>query len=258
MNENFCFTQSYTIDYYNQNMNGTLKESVLLNYLQEIATNHAEQLGIGPSYVFKNNYAWVVLRYKIELYSELNNLKKLIIETESRGIAKIYAFRDFALYNEANQCLGRVTSTWALIDMNTRKVLPIHQLLKDRFPTFQKREHDLAYSKTEIANERELQQEFLVRFDDIDINQHVNNSTYLTWILEAIPGKFRKEYYPRQLDIRYKKEAQLGDKIISQAHYDSEVNQSTHLVTNTQDEAVEAIIVWEKRSRQGPRNSTLA
>lgn len=249
----YCYTKSYDIDYYNQNMNGTIKESVLLNYLQEIATEHAEQLGIGPSYVFKNNYAWVVLRYKLELNRELNNLKQLTIKTESRGIAKIYAFRDFELFDESNQSLGRVTSTWALIDMSSRKVLPIHQLLKDQFPTFQKRENDLTYSKTEIAKERELSQDFLVRFDDIDINQHVNNSTYLTWILEAIPGNFRKEYYPKQLDIRYKKEAQLGDKISSQAHYDPEILQSTHLVSNTQYEAVEAVIQWGKRTQQGPR-----
>ena len=45
------FTKEYEIKYYEQNVNGDLKESALLNFLQDIATLSAESLGFGPSFV---------------------------------------------------------------------------------------------------------------------------------------------------------------------------------------------------------------
>ena len=67
------FTKEYEIKYYEQNVNGDLKESALLNFLQDIATLSAESLGFGPSFVFANNYAWVVLKYHIELFAPFRN-----------------------------------------------------------------------------------------------------------------------------------------------------------------------------------------
>ena len=87
--------KEYEIKYYEQNVLGNLKESALLNFLQDIATISAEQLGFGATYTFARNYAWVVLKYHIELYKELNNLPKIIIKTES-----IYNIAGFRLENE--------------------------------------------------------------------------------------------------------------------------------------------------------------
>lgn len=206
--------KEYEIKYYEQNLNSQLKESSLLNLLQDIATISAESLGFGPSYIFPKNYAWVVLKYHIELYKDLKNLNKLIIKTESRGTTKLYAFRDFELYSSQNELLGKVISAWALIDITTRKILLMQKTL-GFIKNFEPRLGDLEYGKIEPLKEVNYQKEFNVCFDDIDVNKHVNNSKYITWALEVLPVDFRMSYLSKVIDIKYKKEISFDEKVVS-------------------------------------------
>ena len=137
------FQKEYEIKYYEQNVKGSLKESALLNFMQDIATLSAESLGFGPSFVFANNFAWVVLKYHIELYDEIKNTNTLIIKTEPRGTSRLYAYRDFEFFVNNVQPVGKAVSTWALIDMNTRKLLPAEQILADYMPHYEKRDSEL-------------------------------------------------------------------------------------------------------------------
>lgn len=211
------FSKEYDIKYYEQNVNGDLKESALLNFLQDSATLSAESLGFGPSFVFKNNYAWVVLKYHIELYKEIRDFASITLKTEPRGISKLYAFRDFEIYSPEGECVGKVVSTWALIDMESRRMLPMQKVLAEFMLPFEKRDGDLEYNKIEHPDELMYQKVFDVRFDDIDVNRHANNSNYIVWALETLPQDFRLTHTPNVIDIKYRKEVSLGDKVLSEA-----------------------------------------
>lgn len=204
--------KTYEIKYHEQNMQGVLKESSLLNILQDIATLSAETLGFGPTFVFSNNYAWVVLKYHLEFYKEIKNISAIKVKTEPRGISKLYAFRDFEIYSEQDELLGRVASAWVLIDMDSRKMLPIQKIL-DFMPAFEKRENDLDYGKVDGFDESTFSKIFDVRFDDIDVNKHANNSNYIVWALETLPDDFRLNHYVKSIDIKYRKEIGLGAKV---------------------------------------------
>lgn len=242
----YTLQKEYEITYYEQNVNGDLKESGLLNFLQDIATISAEKLGFGPSYVFSHNYAWVVLKYHIELYKELKNLKKLVIKTESRGKTRLYAFRDFELYCENKTLLGRVASAWALIDMNSRKILPMQTAL-DFVKNFEKTEDDLDYGKIEPLSKTDFQKEFEVRFDDIDVNKHANNCNYIIWALETLDYDFRLQHSPRVIDIKYKKELRLGEIVVACAQLiEGDETVTLHSIKSKQsDEEITALkILW--------------
>ena len=211
------YAKEYEVKYYEQNVKGNLKESALLNLLQDAATLSAESLGFGPSFVFPNNYAWVVLKYHVELYKELNNLSSLILKTEPRGTSKLYAYRDFELYSSNNVLLGKVCSTWALIEMDSRRILPVQKILADYMPHFEKKETDLEYEKIEDITSVDFLKEFEVRFDDIDVNHHANNSDYVVWALESLPIEFRLEHAPQKIDIKFRKEIGLGGTVVSEA-----------------------------------------
>ncbi len=244
----YTLEKEYAITYYEQNVKGDLKESALLNFLQDIATISAEKLGFGPSYIFPHNYAWVVLKYHIELYKELKNLEKLIIKTESRGTTKLYAFRDFELYSADRTLLGRIVSAWVLIDIDSRKIQPMQTAL-DFVKSFEKRESDLDFSKIEQLSNIDCAKEFAVRFDDIDVNRHVNNSNYIIWALETLNPDFRFEYSPDSIDIKYKKELKLGDIVVSKAQITESDNIVTlHDITSklTGDEIASLKILWRK------------
>lgn len=238
------YSKEYEIKYYEQNMRGDLKESSLLNFLQDIATLSAESLGFGPTFVFSNNYAWVVLKYHIELYKELRNLDSIMIRTEPRGTSKLYAFRDFELYSN-DELFGRVVSTWALIDMNTRRMLPMQKVLPMMLP-YEKKETDLEYGKIDTVEDVTYSKEFDVRFDDIDVNHHANNCNYIIWALETLPQEFRLNNSPKIIDIRYRKEIGLNGKVLSQIF--AQDNTTLHVIKNASDneELCSIKIEWQK------------
>lgn len=246
---NNVLVKEYEIKYYEQNLNSQLKESSLLNLLQDIATISAESLGFGPSYIFPKNYAWVVLKYHIELYKDLKNLNKLIIKTESRGTTKLYAFRDFELYSSQNELLGKVISAWALIDITTRKILPMQRTL-EFIKKFEPRLDDLEYGKIESLSEVNYQKVFDVCFDDIDVNKHVNNSNYISWALEVLPVDFRISYLPKVIDIKYKKEISFEAKVtsIAQKITENDNTYTLHCISDniSGEELVSLKIQWCK------------
>ena len=239
------FQKEYEIKYYEQNVKGSLKESALLNFMQDIATLSAESLGFGPSFVFSNNYAWVVLKYHIELYDEIKNTNTLIIKTEPRGTSRLYAYRDFEFFVNNVQPVGKAVSTWALIDMNTRKLLPAEQILADYMPHYEKRDSELDYNKILLPEKEDYQKEFEVRFDDIDINNHANNCNYIIWALEPLGFDFRSSHYIKTMDIVFKKEIKFGGKVLSQIEIIDE-NHSLHVLKNfdTGEELCLINIVW--------------
>lgn len=230
------FSKEYEVKYYEKNLNGDFKESALLNILQDIATLSAESLGFGPSFVFANNFAWVVLKYHIEIYKQLSNLDSVILKTEPRGVTKLYAFRDFGIYAKDGKLLGKATSTWALIDMESRRMLPTQKTLPMMLP-FEKRVDDLEYGNIEKFEKPLYQKEFEVRFDDIDINKHANNSNYLVWALESLPPEFRNTHNIKTIDIKFKKEIALGGKVLTETNLtlENQRPRTTHFIKNIEN-----------------------
>lgn len=242
---NVVYTKEYEIKYYEQNLRGDLKESALLNLLQDIATLSAESLGFGPTFVFSNNYAWVVLKYHIELYKEIRNFDSITIKTQPRGTSKLYAFRDFELFSSDGELVGKVVSTWALIDMDSRRMLPMQKVLPMMMP-YEKKDDDLEYNKIEPVEKITYQKEFDVRFDDIDVNHHANNCNYIVWALETLPCDFRLSHTPKTIDIKYRKETGLKGKVHSLAALSGEI--TTHVLKDTSDneDLCSIKIEWKK------------
>ena len=65
--------------------------------------------------------------------------------------------------------------------------------------------------------------DFCVRFDDIDLNNHVNNAVYPLWATEAVDNNFRTTHNPEYLEISFKKEGLLGEKICVETQNDGNI-----------------------------------
>jgi len=236
----------YDIKYYELNSKYSLKESMFMLFLQDAATENAEVNGFGYSWCEANNYGWFLLKYRIELNQyPTNKMEYIEIETESRGTSKLFAFRDFTIYTPNNNIIGRATSCWGLIDMKAKTMIP-PQKANPNFEIFTKREDDLLYNKIILSNEFDFKKNFEVRFDDLDVNQHANNSNYISWALEALPYDFRINHMIKNIDIHIKKDISVGEFVITKAKINNELNQTLHLVKNkeTKDDLALLCIDW--------------
>lgn len=209
---------------------GILNPYTLLKCMEDIAVKNASSLQFGVAEVLSKNVAWVLLKYRIEFNDYPQNIEQLIIHTEPRGLNRLFAFRDFILRDEAGRQLGRASSTWTVIDMESKAMLSPMQVFGDCMPVFEKREDDLKYQKIRplATDSAVLESGYSVQESDIDLNQHVNNCSYINWTFGTLDEGFSLGKKLKTLDINFKKEVFRHESVISQAQA-SELS-STHRI----------------------------
>ena len=240
----------YTLRYYEKDLNRNLKPVSMFNFMQDVASMAAEEHGFGPSYIFSHNLAWFVLKYKLIILEHINDMEEIEVKTESRGTTKLFAGRDFYFYHKG-KVFAKASSLWALVDFDSKKMVKPQEVLGDRIPVFEKREDDLEYEKipqVESFGQPILKKEFRIRFDDLDVNRHVNNANYVAWALETLDYNFKCENAIKSMDVYYKKDVAYDGKIVSEACIDNENLISVHSIKNaqTQEELCTLKIEWTK------------
>ncbi len=238
------FSKNINLNYSELDCNLALKPSMLFQQLQDIASQNADDLGFGFSFVKENNLAWYLLKYHMEFNSYPKNIEKITLETLSRGYSRMFAFRDFWLYNNEN-LLGKMTSTWALINKTTGEIFPFKNVPQNaNFTPFEKQIDDMTYNKIPLIENVMREKTFEVRFEDIDVNKHANNCNYIIWALETLTFEERSRKI-KTLDINYKKEITYGETVVSQVEIKE--NQTNHVLKNTKTDDVlcSVLVEWE-------------
>ena len=242
----YCWQKEYQLKYYDMDFRQVLKPSVLMNFLQDMATVNAEMLGFGYSFTYPKNYAWFLIKYHMEFDEYPEKCDEVLIQTEARGISKVLAHRDFEIWSiDKKKRYGRIISNWVMIDIKDKSILPLGKVV-DFMPNIDKRDDDLSFEKVKAPTRVDIEKTFEIRYDDIDINQHVNNTNYIIWAFEPLSWKFKSENKLKVLDIVYKKEIKYGKHVVSQVQINDST--TTHILkdSNTQEELCQIKAVWEK------------
>ena len=230
------YEEKITVKYSETDQNLAMKPFALLNFLQDIASKNAEDLGFGYSFIHPKNYAWFLLKYRMEFEEYPFDIQELTLKTEPRGYNKLFAYRDFELHREG-KLLARMHSMWSVVDINTRTIIPVVTAIPDnpKMVQFQKRDDDLKFAKISLIENPALEKEFEVRYNDLDVNGHANNGNYIVWAFEPLDFEFKNNHRIKFLDMIYKKEAKYGEKLISQIEFKDE-NTTIHRLKNKDDE----------------------
>lgn len=230
------YEEKIIVKYSEIDQNLAMKPFALLNFLQDIASKNAEDLGFGYSYIHPKNYAWFLIKYHMEFEDYPFDIQELTLKTEPRGYNKLFAYRDFELYSE-QKLLGRMTSMWSLVDIDSRSIVPVATAIPEnpRMVQMIKREDDLDYGKILPIINPALEKEFEVRYNDLDVNGHANNGNYIVWAFEPLSFEFKNTHKIKTIDMIYKKEAKFGEKLKSQIEFRDD-NITTHRLQNLEGE----------------------
>lgn len=96
------YVENINVKYSEMDYNKALKPFSLLNYLQDIASKNAEDLGFGYSFITPKNIAWFLLKYHMEFNTYPVDVKNLTLKTQPRGYNKLFAYRDFEFLKAAD------------------------------------------------------------------------------------------------------------------------------------------------------------
>ena len=90
----------------------------ILGMLEDVAGFHSDIAGYGVGNMEQTHLSWILLGWKVEIIQRPKYGEKLEIVTWSRGIKRIYAYRDFEIYNDKKELIAKATSKWVLIDID--------------------------------------------------------------------------------------------------------------------------------------------
>lgn len=209
LKESFA-VRSYEVDAFNE-----LAVPALWGYLQEAAGLSAERLGFGVKKCLDAGFTWVLARQRLELSRAARLGEPVEIETWPNGTERLAAYREFVVRCRGEE-IAKATSTWFLLDVKTRRPVDPGAALASAFP----RERGpsvlvLPSAKIPAVEQPETERPFAVRFADIDLNWHVNNVSYVQWLLEAVPKETWHGRRPAAVDAQYVAECEWGGRILS-------------------------------------------
>ena len=175
--------------------------------------------GLGFDDMIKRNQVWVLTRLKVEIeqYPVWNDT--LSLETWSRGNEGIFYLRDFLVVDKQQKPAIKAASSWAAINMKTRRPELVEGLEVKLYSQKEKVALDNKLEKLpELTNPR-LLREYKVQYTDIDIVYHVNNVKYIEMILNSFTADIHRSKRVRELEVNYLGETSYGEEV--QIFYDS-------------------------------------
>lgn len=204
---------SFQVRTYECGPDGLLTMPVICNYLQEAAALNAEELKFSKSNfnAAGENISWVLTRMRIEMEEYPKWGEDVSILTFPRGGRKIAAWRDFLVKNSSGKIIGRASSEWMLINLATRRVVPVAKQVFDAANTVREpvlgAEPFASKLRFPVAEAREAGVFKACNFH-IDLNGHVNNVHYVSWLLD--PLGFDR---PRGIELLFRGETVSGETV---------------------------------------------
>jgi acyl-ACP thioesterase len=252
------WTERFAVRDYEVDAQGRLSVLTLCHLMQEAASRHAQTCGMSLDQLQAENFTWLLSRMLLRVTDYPGWQEPIEIQTWPTGIEKRFALRDFRATDKAGRVFGAATSAWLVIDTVKRRLARIEPFL-DRFvlrPDVRALPERL--SKLPRLAEAEHERAFAVRYRDLDLNQHVNNVSYLEWILESLPFDLKGKASLAELEVNFLAEAFPGDRVLArwQPQVDNDLAFRHSIVQETDGrELIRARTVWKaaegRRTDQG-------
>lgn len=213
-------TKEFEVHAYETDVEGKAQPLALLNYLQDIAGEHASRLGFGFQDLTAKGMIWVLSRYHVKFLSYPGWGTSVRVTTWPSGHHGIFALRDFEMTDAEGRTLALATSSWIMLNLRSKQPARVEEHLAGRV-VLPKRAVDDPFPPLPACDGAEREREFQVLFKDLDLNRHVNHAVYIQWAFETVPSDILTSKRPVELEVAYKAEAFHGDTILSKIRTES-------------------------------------
>ena len=224
-------------------MNGHIKLPDVILLSLQVSGMQSIELGVSDKAILEDyNLVWIITEYDIEVVRLPRFAEEITIETEALSYNRLFCYRRFTIYDETGQELIHMMATFVLMDRDSRRVHVVEpEIVAPYQSDFDKKL--IRGPKYESLNES-ISKDYHVRFYDLDMNGHVNNSKYLDWIFEVMGANFLTHYIPKKINLKYVKEVRPGGVITSAV--EGTGLESKHEITSDGATNAQAIITWQE------------
>ncbi len=206
-----AWSEHYQVHSYEIDKNSRMSIVSAVNYFQESAWHDAEALGFGYKQLKEKDRFWVLSRLYVEMEQYPVWGDKIQIETWPKGMDGLFALRDFRLKSGNGNFLGGGTSAWLIIDGTSHRLQRVDHICGD-MPYYPHNALPKQPDKIVLPEEMMPNGSEQACYTDVDINNHVNNTCYLSWAINHLPVEI-EQLKIHSVELNFLSEAKLKDPI---------------------------------------------
>ncbi len=191
-----------------------LKLSNFFLWMQDVASEHARQLGFGYADLLQQQQAWILSRVKVRFFAFPEMDQVVQVQTWPKGVQqKLFFMRDYRMSSPEGKIYALATSAYVVVDLRKRRVM-LPQSLDVPVP-----DNGGLYALDELLEKipplEDLEECYSLTagYSAVDIMEHVNNARYVDWITDCFPIETYQDQQPDWLQINYLNEVKPGETV---------------------------------------------
>lgn len=207
------FEQEFIVRSNETGPNQLVSLPALGNFIQESAWGHSLNLGVSLYQLIPKGLTWVLARIQIKMQKLVKHQEVFKVETWPTGYEFFNVYRDFLFKDGSGNEIGRATTKWVVLDFKKRQPIQVPDFIKDIRLDYPEPALQRPDMRLEQIDNPDFENHFLAQWHDIDINKHVNNLSYLRWLVETTPTEILQSRKLTEADVVFRAECTLHDKI---------------------------------------------
>ncbi|THB80809.1 MAG: hypothetical protein D3926_05385 [Desulfobacteraceae bacterium] len=203
------------------------KITFVLSIFQDMASEHAAHLKVSGFDLLEKGYKWVIARYHIRFHSTIKWMDRLTCHTWRTPHKNLYEVREFNVEDHQGDQIVSGSGVWIMVNNDTSRPVRLSRFMTDEMiKTQENKTFDFPDIEEPVAYD--FNTTVVPGHQDIDLNQHVNNTVYIGWAIDSIPSNHLKDLSPDSMSVIFHNQAFHGQNISIMTHV-SERKQ--HVVT---------------------------
>ncbi|GMI93837.1 fatty acyl-ACP thioesterases B [Hibiscus trionum] len=248
--ENRVFQQELMVRSSDIGSDRKLSIVALSNYLQDTLVNHGELIGVlsdgfSTPEMSRRDLVWVAYKTGIAIhcYPSRHDVIQVHTKLYESGKNRLGVDWIFSDLNSGNPLI-LASSLYTMMNMRKRKLSKfVEEARMELKPYFMPENSPL------IENTRKIQTinidttdftslDLCPGWNDLDINQHVNNAKYIEWILEGVPSSIKKSHGISRIDMEFRKECDSDATLQCLSKMVGNYNSESHSSANGNNEGL--------------------
>ena len=222
-------THNYMLTAAECDAGGTISPALMTERIIEVATQHANLLGIGYADLSQHGIGWVLSRMALHMKRWPRFNHSFALHTWIEDVNRIYSTRCRRITDESGDTRGEARTIWAAINTADRTPADISILGLDSLVIGADGITVPRPGRIPPCSSEDVRTSYTWRYSDIDINRHVNSVRYIETMLDTWPLSHYDTHSIAQLNIIYQHECLYGQTVAVAARNIAATKQETLL-----------------------------
>lgn len=196
-------------------LEGKLSLAGVFSLFMDIATQHAQMLGVGARDMLERKLFWLTVKTKVRILRRPGMMEQVTLTTCPLVPERMRAIREYAIL-QGDTLLAQGKTEWAVLQTDTGRLRPMKGVFapeleaelatEPAFPQgFSRMDPD--FSQAEPLGT------YTVRSTDIDLGGHMNNVAYLRALLGLLDSETLKAFPQANVEIFFRNSCFEGNEL---------------------------------------------